>query len=110
MTPTDVLSLVLALAGVAGALARAGLTVSQPFLSRKTIGDALVGGFVGVLWPLYPVIDFPASATLLQKAVIVMVIAYFAGDVLQNGLSRLLGAIRPANGNSANSRLQPPTP
>lgn len=99
MTAIDLLSLWLALGGVAGSVARVLITQSQSWRDRKSIGDVVVGFAVGYLWPLYPLIDFPATATTPQKAVIVAVIAYFAGDVIQNGLSKLASMARvPGNG------------
>lgn len=94
---SDRLSLVLALGGLVGSAARALLTTSQPTFSRRSLADVLIGGAVGFLWPLYPLIDFPAGATMFQKAVIVGVIAYFAGDVLLNSFQRLTAGLAKLN-------------
>lgn len=89
MTSPDMVSLMLALGGVVGSAARSALTASQPFASRKTATDLVIGALVGFLWPLYPLIDFPAGSTTLQQAVIVAAIAYITGDALINVLTRL---------------------
>ena len=87
----------LALGGVCGAALRVIVTTAQPTLSRKSMVDILIGGAVGLLYPLYPVIDFPATATTLQKAAIIALLAYFASDFLVNTVSRFLpkGGIPP---------------
>ena len=94
MTPAanpDALSIALAAGGVCGSVLRAYITNSQQFISKKSLADVVVGFLVGFLYPLYPLIDFPANATTLQKAIMVAAIAYLAGDLLLNSLEKLAG-------------------
>ena len=110
MTNPDALSLWLAAGGVAGSALRALLTTSQPFLSRKSLADLVIGFMVGFLWPLYPLLDFPAGATMLQKAVIVAAIAYLAGDMLLNAFTRVSALLVKLNGTAPAPQIASSTP
>jgi len=89
----DALSLWLAGGGLLGSFLRAWITVSQATWSKQTLVDLVIGGAVGFLYPLYPVIAFPPAATMAQKAVIVGVCAYVAGDFVQNAFQRIAGKL-----------------
>lgn len=89
-------ALYMALGGALGALAKAIFTTDAPTLSpgvwrpsRQTVRDVLLGGVVGYLWNLYPVIELPAGATVAQRAVLVGVVGYIGADFLPNVLGQL---------------------
>ena len=86
-----------AIGGLVGSAVRAVITTSQVTLSRQSIVDVLIGGAVGLLWPLYPVIELPAHASTLQNATIVGLFAYMSGDFVVNALRRI-GALTKPNG------------
>lgn len=98
MTNPDALSLWLASGGILGSVLRAWITNSQNFRSKKSLADVVIGFFVGFLWPLYPLIDFPAGATTMQKAIIVAAVSYLAGDLLLNALGKLGALAGKLNG------------
>jgi uncharacterized membrane protein YraQ (UPF0718 family) len=83
------LSIALALGGIVGSALRVFITNDQTTFSRKSIGDILVGGAVGVLWPLYPLVELPVGASVLQQASLIGVVSYLAGDVIQNLVQRV---------------------
>ncbi len=87
--------LVLALGGILGAALRVVVTPEQPTFSRRTIADVVLGGVVGLLYPLYPVVQFPADATLLQRAAIVGLVAYFSGDLAAGLAARVKALATP---------------
>jgi len=78
------LTLVFILAGIIGAGLRAFLAASQEAVSRKSVVDVIVGGLVGGLYPLYPVI--PLVGNWLQQGLEVALLSYVAGDVVQNAI------------------------
>jgi uncharacterized membrane protein YraQ (UPF0718 family) len=84
-------SVYLALGGIAGSALKAFVSNDQVTLSRKSIADVLLGGAVGVLLPLFPVIPIPKDASVLQQAALVGAVAYLAGDVLVNLFQKLTG-------------------
>lgn len=90
----DVTSIALALGGIAGSSLKAVTANDQITFSRKSVADILIGGAVGVLYPLFPIIALPPNAGLLQQAVMIAVIAYFTGDVAVN-LAQKLGIGTP---------------
>lgn len=60
-------ALLLFIGGAAGAFCRAACSVTQQTLSRRTIADVLIGGFIGVLLPILPLerlVGFRIDATL----------------------------------------------
>jgi len=79
----------LALGGLVGSGLKAYVTTTQENFSKQSLADVLIGGAVGLLYPLYPVIDFPAGASIVQKAVMIAVIAYFSADLIPGILSKL---------------------
>lgn len=79
---------ILALGGIVGSALKAWVTTDQMNVSKNTVADVLIGGAVGLIYPLYPVIDFPAAATLVQKAAIIGMIAYFSSDLITNVAAR----------------------
>ncbi len=94
----DTQSLIFAVAALCGALLRAWWTSDQDFLSKRTINDAITGAVVGLLWSLWPPIEFPDSATLVQRAGIVFATAYFLGDAVQGFITRFNNRKPPLKG------------
>ena len=89
---------VLALGGVIGSAVKAWVTVSQPTWSKQSAVDVVLGGVVGLLWTLWPPFDLPATASLVQKAAIVGVTAYFSSDLISNLAKRFgVGPVTPAS-------------
>jgi len=86
-----------AIGGLVGSAVRAAITTSQGTFSKQSIVDVVIGGAIGLLWPIYPVIELPAHATVLQQATIVGLFAYMSGDFVVNALRRL-GALTKPNG------------
>lgn len=89
----DPVSLWLAGGALLGSAMRAFLTPAQKTLSRKSIADVVIGGAVGLLYPLYPVVPLPGGASPLQLAVVMFVLAYFSSDFLVNVVTKL-GALK----------------
>lgn len=87
----DTVSLIFALAALLGTLARAWWTSDQDFWSKRTVNDVITGVVLGLLWSLWPPVEFPATATLVQKAGIVFATSYFLGDVVQGFVTRFKG-------------------
>lgn len=81
--------LYLGLGGLIGSALRAAITTDQKTFSRQTIADVIIGGAIGVLYPLYPLIPLPESASLLQRAVIMGMLAYSTSDFATNMFARL---------------------
>lgn len=81
-------SIALAIGGLAGSLLRVVVTQDQDTFSKKSVADVVVGGAVGLLYPLYPVIELPAGASILQQAALVGVISYLTGDFVQSIVGR----------------------
>ena len=78
-----------AIAGLVAAALKAFVSADQATLSRKSVADVLIGGAVGILYPLFPVVPLPETANLLQQAVLVGVLSYFSSDLLQGILGKL---------------------
>jgi len=100
--PGDVASLVLALGGALGALARAYFTGEQATWGRGTLRDVVVGGVIGFVWTvpiasIWPPFDLPA-ASLAKQAVLMGFICYACADSIANlALARvpaLLGKLK----------------
>jgi len=85
------LELWLMMGGIAGAALRVFVSNSQTTLSKQSIGDILIGGAVGLLYPLYPILEFPANASLYQKAGLIFVLSYLSADFVQNVIRKLGG-------------------
>jgi hypothetical protein len=81
-------SLAYFLAGLLAAILKAYFSADQATLSRKSVADVVIGGAVGILYPLYPLFPLPTGANLLQRAAIVLVICYVSTDLLQNILGK----------------------
>lgn len=82
-------SIAMALGGLIGSGLKAWVTRSQETFSRASIADVLIGGAVGILYPLFPIVELPAAATALQKAAMIGVLAYFSSDLVANVAGRL---------------------
>lgn len=88
-------SYVLALGGLIGSAIKAWVTVEQPTLSKQSLIDIILGGAVGLLWTIWPPFDLPATASLVQRAAIVGITAYFSSDLLANLARRFMPASPP---------------
>lgn len=84
----------MAVGGIVGSALKAFVTNSQHTLSRQSIADILIGGAVGILYPLFPLIELPATASPLQKAAMIGVLAYFSSDLTAN-IATKLGLKKP---------------
>lgn len=82
-------SVYLALGGLIGSGLKAWLTTTQENFSKQSLGDVLIGGAIGFLYPIYPIIDFPVAASIAQKAVMLGVIAYFSADLIPGVLTKI---------------------
>lgn len=89
------ISAVLFAAGLVGAAAKAWCSTDQATVSRKSIGDVLLGGLTGLLVPLFAPAFLPAGANLLQQAALIALAAYTSADVIQNVLQKI-GVTLPA--------------
>lgn len=76
------------IAGLVAAGLKAFFSADQATVSRKSVADVIIGGAVGILYPLYPLFPLPAGANLLQRAAVVLVICYVSTDLLQNILGK----------------------
>lgn len=81
-------SLVFFVAGVVGAACKAFFSNDQATWSRKSIGDVILGGLTGILFPLLSPVPLPEQANLLQQAAIVAGAAYLGSDLIQNALQK----------------------
>lgn len=81
-------TLALAFGGLVGSALRVWVTNDQVNFSKQSIADLVIGAAVGLLWPLYPLFDFPANANIVQQAAIVGLVAYFSSDLLTNVATR----------------------
>ena len=88
----DRLALYLAGGALAGGLLRAWVTYGANFFrDRKSIADLVITGAIGFLWPVAagPLgIELPGG--MIQQAVMVGAIAYFAGDLLINFFNKVV--------------------
>lgn len=82
-------TLLLFIAGLVGSALRAASTYSHDTFSPKSITDVIVGGIVGVLYPLS---GAPLPADPWQAAAVVAGASYVGASVLQGALGRLGGA------------------
>ena len=109
----------LAVGGALGVAIRAFLTNGQRTLSRETIQDILLGGALGFLWtvrtpdlPLigigWPPFEFPESARLAHKVVIVAGFSWLFAEAVKS----LLVRFRPAwlDRYSGNGKEEPKGP
>lgn len=95
--------------GVAGLIAsglKAFVSTDQANISKKSIADVVIGGAVGVLYPLFPVIPIPETASVLQQAVLVGVVSYFSSDLLTGILAKL--GVAPSAASLTTGQVPPP--
>jgi phosphate/sulfate permease len=79
-------SVIFFVAGVVGAGLKSYLANDQTTLSKKSLGDVILGGIGGILLPL--VTPLPAGTTVIQQAAIVAALSYVGVDVIQNALQK----------------------
>ena len=84
MSPT----LAYGLAGLIGSGLKAWVSNDQLSWSKKSAADVLIGGAVGVLYPLFPLVPLPETANLLQQGAIIGIISYFSSDLITNVLTK----------------------
>ncbi len=87
MSPV-MISIVFFVAGLAGAACKAFFSNDQATWSRKSVGDVVLGGLTGILFPLVSPMPLPTDANILQQAAIVAAAAYMGSDVIQNVLQK----------------------
>lgn len=92
--PATIEAIALASGGVLGCAARALVSQSQDLISRKTIADLIIGGLVGIVYPLIAPIPIPSSghANLIQQAAFVGIVSYVADHVLVNYFGKKIEA------------------
>ena len=87
-------TLYLILAGLAGSAIKAWISMDQATFSKKSIGDVLLGGAVGGLFPLFvdnlpsSIVEMYTKASLLQQALMIGAISYTASDLITGLLAR----------------------
>lgn len=81
---------VLALGGLVGSAVKSWVTMSQATFSKQSVVDIVIGGVVGLLWPIWPPLPLPEGASLVQQAALVGCFAYFSSDLIAN-LARRFG-------------------
>lgn len=89
MQASDLASLVLAVGGAAGSALRVFAAPEHPTWSRRSAVEIVMGFASGALYPLYPVIPLHPDATLLQRAILMMVIGYLSGNLIMNVAARI---------------------
>lgn len=101
-------SVAFGLAGLIASALKVFVAGDQATISRKSIADVILGGAVGILYPLYPLVPMPEHATLLQQSMLVGVICYFSSDLITNVLAKLGVAQKQLNPDS--TRAEAPKP
>ena len=91
----DKAELMFLVAGLVGGGLKAWLSGSQETLSKKSLGDVVVAGLVGLLWPLIGPIPLPKEATLLQQAGMITLICYAASHVVTSVLAKFGAPLDP---------------
>lgn len=91
-------SLAFLIAGLVAAALKSYVSADQATFSRKSVADIIIGGAVGLLYPLFPLVPLPTEATLLQQAALVGVLCYFSSDLLTGILTKLGIGINPSKG------------
>lgn len=84
----DILSLVLLIGGLLGALLRVVTNKTQPLWSRASIVDVVTGGLVGLLFPAF--YTFDAAWTVLQRGAAVALVSYVSADLVTNLKERIV--------------------
>ena len=82
-------SIAFAVGGILGSSLKAVSSNDQTTFSRKSIVDIAIGGLVGILLPLFPLIPIPKDASMVQQMALVAAIAYFTGDLAVNFAQKL---------------------
>jgi VIT1/CCC1 family predicted Fe2+/Mn2+ transporter len=99
-------SIAYGIAGLIGSGLKAFVSTDQANISKKSVADVVIGGAVGILYPLFPFVPIPDTASLLQQAVMIGVISYFSSDLVTGILSKL--GIGPSTASMTTGQL--PTP
>lgn len=81
-------SLAFGIAGLVGSGLKAWVSNDQASFSKKSVADVLIGGAVGILYPLVPFVPIPETANLLQQSALIGVISYFSSDLITNILTK----------------------
>ena len=87
MSPT-IVSLVFLGCGVLGGLAKAYLTPEQSTLSRRSFGDVIVAGVVGVVGPASGLIPIPDAWNIVQQGALVAGLCYLSSDLATGLLAK----------------------
>lgn len=82
-------SLVFGLAGLIGSALKAWVSNDQASFSKKSVADVAIGAAVGILYPLFPVIPLPESASLIQQGAVIGLVSYFSSDLITNVMTKL---------------------
>jgi len=85
------ISAVYALAGLAGSTLKSYGSNDQKVKSRKGIVDVALGGLVGVLYPMLPLVPIPSEANIVQQFAFVAIISYFTADNIINLMEKWFG-------------------
>ena len=99
LTPIT-LTVWLAVGGLLGGTLHALFMGTTPsFWCRETGKTIFLGGIMGLLYPLYPIIPFHPEANVIQQAGLVTLIAFIVGAGIQSILpgifQKLTGQPRP---------------
>lgn len=81
-------SVAFGIAGLVGSALKAWVSNDQASFSKKSLADVLIGGAVGILYPLMPFVPIPDNATLLQSATLIGVVSYFSSDLITNIMTK----------------------
>lgn len=85
----DKVSLTFLLAGLVGGALKAFLSNSQENISVKSLGDVVIAGLVGLLWPALGPIPIPEKLTLIQQAGFITFISYTGSHVVTSVLGKI---------------------
>lgn len=88
-------SLIFLACGVLGGLAKAYLTPEQSTLSRRSFGDVLVAGVVGVVGPALGIIPVPTDWNIVQQGALVAGLCYLSSDLATGMLAKVGIAASP---------------
>jgi hypothetical protein len=81
-------SLIFLACGVLGGLAKAYLTPEQSTLSRRSFGDVVTAGIVGVVGPASGIIPLPDGWNIVQQGALVAGICYLSSDLATGLLAK----------------------
>jgi hypothetical protein len=82
-------SIAYGIAGLVGSALKAWVSNDQASFSKKSLADVLIGGAVGILYPLFPFVPMPDGASLLQQSALIGVVSYFSSDLITNVMTKL---------------------